>query len=112
MEKRRRKPGRRYSRRISAKEQKRRIRLTIMGISLLLVLTAGVLIFQTGRMNHQKDTYLYQSQQLQSDIEEEEARSKELLKKKMEVTADSYIEAEARKRLGLVYKDEVLIKRK
>lgn len=107
-----RKPRRKYARRPSAKEQKKRLRLTFAGIGLILVLAAGILGFQTARINQQKAAYTAQVEQLQSDIEDEQNRQQELLKKKIEVSSDAYIESEARKRLGLVREDEVLIKRK
>ncbi|MDD7388353.1 MAG: septum formation initiator family protein [Lachnospiraceae bacterium] len=107
-----RKPRRKYARRISAKEQKKRLRLTFTGIGLILILAAGILGFQTSRLNQQKAAYTAQVEQLQSDIEDEQERQQELLKKKIEVSSDAYIESEARKRLGLVREDEVLIKRK
>ena len=107
-----RKPRRRYARRPSAKEQKKRLRLTFAAMGLILVLAAGILGFQTAQINQQKAAYTAQVEQLQSDIEDEQNRQQELLKKKIEVTSDAYIESEARKRLGLVREDEVLIKRR
>lgn len=112
METSRKKPRKRYTRRPSAKEQKKRLQLTFAGIGLILILAAGILAFQTTRLNQQKAFYTAQVEQLQSDIEDEEARKQELLKKKIEVSSDAYIESEARKRLGLIREDEVLIKRK
>ena len=108
----RKKPRKRYARRTSAKEQKKRLQLTFAGIGLILILAAGILGSQTLRLNQQKAAYTAQVKQLQSDIEDEENRNEELLKKKLEVTSDTYIESEARKRLGLVREDEILIKRK
>lgn len=112
METSRKKPRKKYTRRPSAKEQKKRLQLTFAGIGLILILAAGILGFQTTRLNQQKAFYAAQVEQLQSDIEDEEARKQELLKKKIEVSSDAYIESEARKRLGLIREDEVLIKRK
>lgn len=112
METSRTKPRKRYARRPSAKEQKKRLQLTFAGIGLILILTAGILGFRTTRLNQQKAVYAAQAEQLQSDIEDEKNRNEELLKRKLEVTSDTYIESEARKRLGLVREDEVLIKRK
>lgn len=112
METSRKKPRKRYARRTSAKEQKKRLQLTFAGIGLILILAAGILGSQTLRLNQQKAAYTAQAEQLQSDIEDEENRNEELLKKKLEVTSDTYIESEARKRLGLVREDEILIKRK
>lgn len=112
METSRKKPRRRYSRRPSAKEQKKRLRLTFAGIGLILILAAGILVFQTNRLNQQKAVYAAQIEQLQSDIEDEEIRNEELTIKQKEVSSDTYIESEARKRLGLIREDEVLIKRK
>lgn len=112
MEKSSKTPYRSYARRPSAKMQKKRMRRTFAGIALIIVLAAGIMGFQTIRLNQQKAAYLSQAAQLQSDIEEEEARQKELLKKKIEVNSDAYIESEARKRLGLIHEDELLLKRK
>lgn len=112
MEKNYRRPHKRYARRPSARDQKRRLRLTFVGIGLIIILAAGILGFQTNRLSQQKETYAAQVEQLQSKIEDEKARQEELMKKKIEVTSDAYIESEARKRLGYVYKDEVLVKRK
>lgn len=102
----------RYVRRPSAKDQKKRLRLTFIGIGFIIILAAGIMGFQTNRLNQQKEAYAAQVEQLQSDIEDEKARQEELMIKKLEVTSDAYIESEARKRLGYVYKDEILVKRK
>lgn len=112
MKKNNRNSRKRYVRRPSAKDQKKRLRLTFMGIGLIIMLAAGLLGFQTNRLNQQKKAYTAQVEQLQSQIEDEEARQDELMKKKLEVTSDAYIESEARKRLGYVYEDEILVKRK
>lgn len=112
MEKNRRKYLKKYPRRQSAKDQKRRLRLTIAGIGLIIILAAGILGFQTIRLNQQKASYAAQVEQLESDIETEELQKKELIKKKIEISSDDYIESEARKRLGLIHKDEIIIKRK
>lgn len=112
MEKSNRTPRKRYARRPSAKDQKRRLRMTFIGIGLIIILAAGILGFQTNRLTQQKDAYMAQVEHLQSDIEDEKARQEELTRKKLEVTSDAYIESEARKRLGYVHKDEVLVKRK
>ena len=106
------KSHKRYVRRTSAKEQKKRLRLTFAGIGLIIILAAGILGFQTNRLNQQKEAYAAQIEQLQSDIETENQRHDELVKKKAEVDSKTYIESEARKRLGYVYEDEVLVKRK
>lgn len=112
MEKNNRKPRKRYVRRPSAKDQKKRIRLTFIGIGLIIILAAGILGFQTNRLTQQKEAYTVQMEQLQSDIEDENARQKELEKKKDEVNSRDYIEAQARKQLGLAYEDEVLVKQR
>lgn len=109
--------GKQTTRRRSAhrnlkKAQQRRFRITFISIGLILILAAGILMFQTGKLTHQQAVYKAQASELQKDIKEEEAKTTELKKKKAEVTSDSYIESEARKRLGLVYKDEILIKQK
>ena len=101
---------RRSAHRNSKKAQQRRFRITFISIGLILILAAGILMFQTGKLTHQQAVYKAQASELQKDIKEEKAKTTEL--KKAEVTSDSYIESEARKRLGLVYKDEILIKQK
>ena len=103
---------RKYMRRSSAKEQKRHLRNTFLCIGLLLIFAAGLLVYKTGQLQIQKQQYITQTEQLKAEIEKEESRKEELLRKKAEVSSDAYIESEARKRLGYVHKDEILIKRK
>lgn len=104
--------GKKYIRRSSAREQKRHLRITFLCIGLLLVFAAGLLIYKTGQLQIQKQHYITQTEQLNAEIEKEESRKEELLRKKAEVSSDAYIESEARKRLNYVHKDEILIKRK
>ncbi|MGN0268490.1 MAG: septum formation initiator family protein [Lachnospiraceae bacterium] len=103
---------RKYVRRSSAREQKRHLRMTFLGIGLLLIFAAVLLVYKTGQLQIQKQQYVTQTEQLKAEIEKEESRKEELLRKKTEVSSDAYIESEARKRLNYVHKDEILIKRK
>lgn len=112
MEKNNKKSQTKYLHRASLKAQKKRIRQTAITICLLLVFAAGFLAFRTIHLNQQKAEYKAQIELLEQDIAKEEEQTELLKQKKVEVTSDSYIESEARKRLGLVYEDEIIIKRK
>ncbi len=74
--------------------------------------TAGFLFFRLHQLNQQESIYQAQIKQIQSDIEEEQIRNTELLRRKEDVNSKEYIESEARSKLNYVYKNEILIKRK
>lgn len=102
----------RYSRRQSAREQKKKIHLTFLCVVLLLMFTAGFLFFRLHQLNAQGDIYQAQIEQIRSDIDDEQVRNDELLRRQQEVDSKEYIESEARNKLNYVYPHETLIKRK
>ena len=105
---------REYRRRIPEKDLRKKTRRTIFAIALILVLAASILGYRTAQLYKQKASYTAQVQKLEEQIEQESIRHNELLRKKEEVTSDSYIEAQAREKLGLIYKGEgeYIVKRK
>lgn len=94
------------------KKRKKRIRigsrLTVGGISAVLIILAVVMMIQTGNQSQIYDTYKERDQELQKMSEEESERTKEIEELKEKINTDEYIEEIAIEKLGLVPKDEII----
>lgn len=76
-----------------------------------LFLAAGLTAAWKGReMNREKAKYESRMAELESDLKEEEKRTKEIEEYREYVKSDEYVEQVARDKLGLVYDDEILLK--
>lgn len=83
-------------------------------------LVLGCLLFAVGsaaaakgkEMKQERKKYEERMAELESEIAQEEQRTKEIEEYKEYVTSDEYVEEVARDKLGLVYDDEVLLKAK
>ena len=94
------------------KKRKKRIRigsrLTVGGISAVLIILAVVMMIQTRNQSQIYDTYKDRDQELQKMSEEESERTKEIEELKEKINTDEYIEEIAIEKLGLVPKDEII----
>ncbi len=94
------------------KKRKKRIRigsrLTVGGISTVLIILAVVMMIQTRNQSQIYDTYKERDQELQKMSEEESERTKEIEELKEKINTDEYIEEIAIEKLGLVPKDEII----
>lgn len=75
-------------------------------ISLGIVIIAGSLKLRQKQIFYQQETKV-----LQEKIEEEKIRSEEITEFEKYVKTDAYIEEVAREKLGLMYENEILLKK-
>lgn len=86
--------------------------LTMAGFVLIVGLCACVVYTSESGLRAREQDYIRREEALTKEIEEEEARRDKLEDKKDYVTTDQYIMDIAKDKLGLLSKDEVLIKEK
>lgn len=85
-------------------------RMAIIGVT-LVVLSLAVAVHLKGIDLKKKDlNYRIREENLMDQVEEEEERSAELEEYRVYVQTKQYIEKIAKEKLGLVNKDEVLLK--
>lgn len=80
------------------------------GIALVVAVLLSTLLFQSHKLEAQNVAYGEQIQQLQDQIDVEEARAQELEKLPEYVQSKEYIEMVAREKFGLVYEDEIIFR--
>ena len=84
----------------------------VLGIMLAMGLVMFMMIMDSNDLKNREQTLIMREEALNSKLEEEARRTDELLQKKQYVKTHQYIEEVAREKLGLLKKDEVLIKEK
>ena len=85
----------------------RRGMVCISAVVLVLLVT---LFVQSNTIKQKNAIYTAQEAQLQTQLEAEEQRSKDIEDMKAYMQTKEYAEKVARDKLGLVYKDEILFK--
>ena len=90
------------------KKEKAANRLALMGIT-LVVLSLAVTVHLSGISMEEKDLQ-YRLKELEKQKSEEEQRAQELEEYRIYVQTKEYIEKVAKEKLGLVNKDEILLK--
>ena len=95
------------------KKRKKRILAPYMKlvIALVMICCAGILA-NTFRISRQIAQYEAVRQEVNTRISEEKAEQEELKAKVSEMGSDSYIEQQAREKLGLVYDNEIIFKKR
>lgn len=84
--------------------------MALMGIT-LVVLSLAVTVHLSGNSLREKDLqYRLREEQLEKEKAEEEERAQELEEYRVYVQTKEYIEKVAKEKLGLVNKDEILLK--
>lgn len=88
---------------------RRNRRTCLFALVITLILCTSLLV-QTYRMNQDNKEAQAKYESLQTQATSESKKGDELEEKREYVRSDAYIESIARERLGLVKKDEILIK--
>ena len=101
----------RENRRIRKKKKERlNNRMALMGVT-LVVMSRAAAVHLKGIELRQKDAdYRYREEELAAQVAAEEARAQELEEYRIYVQTKEYIEKVAKEKLGLVNKDEILLK--
>ena len=86
------------------KKEKAANRLALMGITLVVLSLGGISMKEKDRQ------YRLKEEQLEKQKSEEEQRAQELEEYRIYVQTKEYIEKVAKEKLGLVNKDEILLK--
>ena len=81
-------------------------------ITVLLLAMAGIMSVQMASLYEKNQAYRGREQELQSQLEAEQARQEELEEYGEYITTKEYIEKVAKTKLGLVYPNEVIFKEK
>ncbi len=81
-------------------------------ITLIVLILTGVTSVQIVSVYDRNQEYKKKEAELQSKVEEEEQRKEELEEYGEFVTTKEYIEQMAKKKLGLVYPNEIIFKEK
>lgn len=103
---------RKHLRRVDIENMKKRSTRAFRGLAVVFVVLVCVLLVQTYSLNAQKQTYQAQYESLQDSYKQESEKSAELESQRTYVQTKQYLESVAREKLGLVNKDEILIKPK
>ncbi len=96
--------------RAGRRKKSRKRKFLVFGF--LLLVTGSAAAFKGQEMKQEKKKYESRMAELESEIAEEEKRTKEIEEYRDYVKSDEYAEEVARDKLGLVYDDEVLLKAK
>jgi len=88
--------------------RKTKKRTGFVPIMCLVLLICGTIFYQKENLNKQRLAYIEQDKDLQRQIDEETERTAEIDERRAYVQTKKYIEEEAREKLGLVYKDEII----
>jgi cell division protein DivIC len=100
-------------RRVQKKRHRRRIqshKRSILAIIGVLILLTAVLTVNGMTLRAKEKSYQVQIAELEEQIEEEQARAKEIAELEKYVGTDEYVEEVAKEKLGLVYEDEIIFK--
>lgn len=92
------------------KKEKAANRLALTGVT-LVVLSLAIVVHLSGTALKEKDLqYRLKEEQLEQEKAQEEKRTKSLEEYRVYVQTKEYIEKVAKEKLGLVNKDEILLK--
>lgn len=106
----RRNRGQETGRRKKNKKDNLNNRMALVGI-ILVVLSLAVIMQTKGMDLRQKDLeYQIREENLEAQVSEEQQRSEDLQEYRVYVQTKQYIEKIAKEKLGLVNKDEILLK--
>lgn len=87
-------------------------RLAKICISIMVVALISILSVQIVQLNAENRSYKEQESQLKSDLKTEKNRTQKLKEKQKYVNSDKYVEDEAKSKLGMAYKNEIIFKEK
>jgi len=92
------------------RSRKNQNRFSILLISMVVILISIAVGVKSIELNKKVDEYAAIEAQLESEIEAEQARTKELEEYEKYTHTKKYIEDVAKDRLGLVYEGEIVFK--
>ena len=84
---------------------------SVLGISGVILLVAVVSVSSIS-LRAKNESYMEQEAELEAQIQEEKERTKEIEQMEEYVGTNEYIEQTARDKLGLIYENEIIFKRK
>ncbi len=88
--------------------KKRYNRIGIIYVTLVVLILLVVLMFKSAELNEKEMAYIQQEEILQAQIDQEMARTEELLEYEKYTKTAKYVEEVAKEKLGLVYADEII----
>ena len=100
------------SRVIKRRSRLRKHKNSVLGISGVILLLVAVVSVSSISLRAKNESYMEQEAELEAQIQEEEERTKEIEQMEEYVGTDEYIEQTARDKLGLIYENEIIFKRK
>lgn len=90
----------------------RRHKASVLGISAVLLLLVAVVSVSSMSLRAKNQAYIAQQAELEEKIQAEEERAQEIADLEEYVGTDEYVEQTAKDKLGLIYENEILFKRK
>lgn len=87
-----------------------RHRRSVFAISAIVLLLFIVVSMSSISLRAKEAEYRAQEQELKQQLKEEEARAKEIEELGEYVGTDEYVEDVAKEKLGLIHKDEIILK--
>ena len=94
------------------RRRKKQNKSSMVCITLIVLMFVGVLSVQIISVYGRNQSYQVQEEELQSQLESQQSRQKELKEYEKYVTTREYIEQVAKTKLGLVYPNEIIFKDK
>ena len=94
------------------RRRKKQNKSSMVCITLIVLMFVGVLSVQIMSVYGRNQSYQVQEEELQSQLESQQSRQKELKEYEKYVTTREYIEQVAKTKLGLVYPNEIIFKEK
>lgn len=91
---------------------RRKGRRLIFGVSAIVLAVVCILTVQISHLNSKNEDYKEQEEQLSQELKEEKQRTAELKNEQKYVKSKKYIEDQARSKLGMAYKNEIIFKEK
>lgn len=85
---------------------------SVLGICGVILLLVAVVSVSSMSLRAKNESYIEQEAELEAQIQEEQERTEEIEQMEDYVGTNEYIEQTARDKLGLIYENEILFKRK
>ncbi len=95
-------------RRVAFRSKKRQNRLGMVLVSIVVILLFAVIMVKSIDLKEKKAAYDEKEVQLEQQIEDEKARTEELIEYEKYTKTAKYVEEVAKDKLGLVYEDEII----
>lgn len=97
---------------MAGRVKSRQKRISMRYITIILVIMLASLLFLSYRLNQQKDQLLQQKASYEKQLEEENERTQDIEDFADSTKTKEFIEQTAKEKLGLLYANEILFKKK